>query len=394
VRAHNEDAVLLRLPVLAIADGVGGARRGEVASGTALERIEQWAAQLGAVPSDDELRAAVSDANSAVYGAQTKNPDVAGMATTLTVAVVGDDGAVHLGHVGDSRAYRIGEGSIAQLTEDHSIVGELVRSGRLDSDDAESHPQRNVITRAIGTDEHVAVDTVNAELRVGEWLLICSDGLTAHVDDATIAEIVTTSSGIDSAVDRLIDAANAGGGTDNISIALARHVDPTAPPARELTGEIDIAPIDRVDDTGSMPIVDPGLSRPIDQVPTQPTESPPRKRASRSYVPVFVALAAVAAFAVGVFAWSQSYYLVEREDGLVGADQGFPVPGMHREWRTSDVNVEDLEADDQAELLNRPTLRSEEDVEKLLDSLPERAGRCDTATGAIRDPACPEEPAE
>jgi protein phosphatase len=399
VRDHNEDAVLAHLPVLAVADGVGGASKGEVASTQALEAAHNTLLESTEGTAADNAVRAAEAANRAVYEAQSNNAELAGMATTLTLAVVDEAGNVALAHVGDSRAYRITADSIEQITEDHSIVGELVRSGRLDAAEAEAHPQRNVITRALGADAHVAIDSVAAKVQTGEWLLICSDGLTGHVDDASIASIVRSADNLDVAAETLIAEANAGGGKDNISVVIARRIDPDQLRDVEISTELDVIPIDAVEDTGSIPVVEAtpeaGPTKIAAVPPTPPAtsmrlrgEPPARKRGNRKALGLVVGVI-VMAFAFGLVAWQHSYYLVERSDGLIGANQGFPIPGMHREWRTSDVSADDLDASDKSELLETTKLHSKEDITNLLDSLPERAGQCDGASlEAVQNPDC------
>src|SRR5262249_19938222 len=154
VRAHNEDRYLAAPPLLAVADGMGGAQAGEVAAGVAVDHLEA----LGPDPSPEALQAAIVEANEAIRRMAAEDPERAGMGTTVTAALLGDGGRLELMHVGDSRAYLLRAGGLRQLTDDHSVVAELVRRGSIAPEEAEVHPQRNVITRALGAEDGVEVD--------------------------------------------------------------------------------------------------------------------------------------------------------------------------------------------------------------------------------------------
>jgi PPM family protein phosphatase len=214
-RRHNEDAFVVEPPLFAVADGMGGAQAGELASGLAAAALKDVQEPGGGEERVDEL---IQQANRRVYERQSQDASASGMGTTMTVALV-ENGRVVIGHVGDSRAYLLRGRSLEQLTEDHSLVAELVRSGKLSPEEAEDHPQRSVITRALGTDPDVDVDTFSVETEPGDLFLICSDGLTSMVDDETIrAELTRNRSDLKSAAKALVRAANNGGGEDNITV--------------------------------------------------------------------------------------------------------------------------------------------------------------------------------
>ena len=218
-RRQNEDAYVCEPPLFAIADGMGGAQAGEVASGLAAAAFEEVAA---AIHGEDGVATLVRAANARIFERAVHDPTVAGMGTTATVAVVDESaGTVTLAHVGDSRAYRYRRGALEQLTTDHSLVGELVRSGRLTEDEAAVHPHRSVITRALGTDADVEVDTLTVEVVPGDLVLLCSDGLSAMVRDEEIARVLeATGAAPREAGEALIAAANAAGGEDNVTVVL------------------------------------------------------------------------------------------------------------------------------------------------------------------------------
>ena len=215
-RRHNEDAYVCEPPLFAVADGMGGAQAGELASGLAAAALRDETSELaGGEQRVDDL---IQEANRRVYQRQSQDASASGMGTTMTVALV-EDGRVAIGHVGDSRAYLIRDRKLEQLTEDHSLVAELVRSGKLSPEEAEGHPQRSVITRALGTDPDVDVDTFSVETKPGDLFLLCSDGLTSMVDDETILrEVERNRSDLAKAAKALVRAANKGGGEDNITV--------------------------------------------------------------------------------------------------------------------------------------------------------------------------------
>ena len=208
-RRRNEDSYVLEPPLFAVADGMGGAQAGEIASKLAAGAVKERGAAV------EDL---IQEANRRVHRRSQEDPGTSGMGTTLTVASV-EDGSVSIGHVGDSRAYLVRDGKLEQLTEDHSLVGELVRSGKLSREEAEVHPQRSMMTRAVGTDPDVDVDTFAVEPRAGDLFLLCSDGLTTMVEDDEILRLVEQQRGdLDALVKALIKAANRGGGEDNITV--------------------------------------------------------------------------------------------------------------------------------------------------------------------------------
>lgn len=224
-RKGNEDNFYRGVTVFAVADGMGGHQAGEVASETALISLQE--VDEHAWPSDAEAERALADAvraaNTQVVEQAAANPDYRGMGTTLTAVLV-REGRLLVAHVGDSRAYlfRPGEG-MSQLTTDHTLVEQLVRDGRISRDDIPTHPQRSVITRAIGVESFVEVDTLPPlELQPGDQVLLCSDGLSGPVGDDEIAEILAGTADGEAACDALVRAANRAGGPDNITVVLLR----------------------------------------------------------------------------------------------------------------------------------------------------------------------------
>src|SRR5262245_34462716 len=214
-RRLNEDAYVCDPPLFAIADGMGGARAGEVASGLAAAAVKAGQPVSGG---EERVAELFQEANRSVYERSSEDADVAGMGTTMTVALV-EDSTVTFGHVGDSRAYILRDGALEQLTDDHSLVAELVRAGKLSAEEAEHHPQRSVITRALGTDPDVDADTFVVEARPGDIFLLCSDGLTDMIADHEIVAVLDAARGnLDDATRELVRAANKAGGQDNITV--------------------------------------------------------------------------------------------------------------------------------------------------------------------------------
>lgn len=285
-RRRNEDAYVVAPPLFAVADGVGGAQAGEIASSLAAAAVQELE---GSVDSGERRVAElIGEANRRVYERSSEDEAVSGMGTTMTVALL-EDAEVAIGHVGDSRAYLIRGADLEQLTEDHSLVAELVRSGKLSPQEAESHPQRSVITRALGNDPDVDVDAFTVESRAGDVFLLCSDGLTTMVSDETIQQAVEEHRGrLDKAAKELVKLANKAGGEDNITIV-----------AFELTDE----PEERtVEQTLPLPALTAGADEDtLDELDAVPAVEEPRKRRRRWPFVLLLLLLVAAAIVVWVF---------------------------------------------------------------------------------------------
>jgi protein phosphatase len=236
-RPHNEDSFLL-LPeenLCVVADGMGGHASGEVASRTAIEAIESFFRQTGGDReitwpfgvdetrpyAENRLLVGIRQANARIVEMAARDPRYKGMGTTLVSLLVGE-GRAWLGWAGDSRAYRYRDGRLVQLSEDHSLVNDLLKANRLTAAEAEVFPHKNVIVRALGMKDPIAVDVVCDETRAGDVYLLCSDGLSGMVSDERIEQILGASGDLDRAVQQLIDSANAAGGVDNVTAVLAR----------------------------------------------------------------------------------------------------------------------------------------------------------------------------
>jgi protein phosphatase len=304
-RRRNEDNYVVAPPLFAVADGMGGAQAGEVASQLAASALEGGNSDAADGPQRiDEL---IQEANRRIFDRASTDPAASGMGTTMTVALV-EGMTVAIGHVGDSRAYLVRGEQMEQLTEDHSLVNELLKSGRLSEEEAQVHPQRSVITRAVGTDPDVDVDGFTIEAEDGDVFLICSDGLSDMVEDEEILELLHQNrDDLDKAVKALVAAANRGGGEDNITAVAFRMSTEAAPsledtvampalpdPADEPDEQTrDYAEPDLGGDTmvvppGELPEEEPAASEPA---PPQPAADPRRVR----FVLIGVVLLAVVA---------------------------------------------------------------------------------------------------
>jgi PPM family protein phosphatase len=221
-RLGNEDAYVFKPPFFAIADGMGGARAGEIAAGQAAATLEEGPEPSGA----EGIVSLIEEANRRIWERSLEDPDTTGMGTTLTAALVdAQAGRIVIGHVGDSRAYLYREGALEQLTTDHSLVVELVESGILTPEEAERHPQRSAITRAVGTEPTVDIDAFSVDAEPGDLFLICSDGLTDMLTADELEAILEKAGDPKRAAEALVAAANARGGEDNITVVLFEMTD-------------------------------------------------------------------------------------------------------------------------------------------------------------------------
>ena len=223
VRNDNEDSFLRGDAVFAVADGMGGHVAGEIASRTALEPLAQLDGRVfpDGPSAVEALRQAVIDANGTVAEKARFEPGYRGMGTTLTAAMI-EGRRLHLAHVGDSRAYLLRDGTLEQITTDHTLVQHLIDEGQITTEEASAHPQRSIITRAIGVGLEISVDTLTLDIQPGDQILLCSDGLTGVVLDRVIEATLAEEPDPQRAVDRLVAQANASGGPDNITIVLLR----------------------------------------------------------------------------------------------------------------------------------------------------------------------------
>ena len=362
VRRRNEDSYVLDPPLFAVADGMGGAQAGEVASRLTAAAFREYH-EADALPPDERVQAIIQEANRRIYERAHADSGFSGMGTTVTAALL-LGGRVTIGHVGDSRAYRIRDAELEQLTDDHSLVGDLMRSGRLTPEEAEAHPQRSVITRALGTDPEVDVDTLTVDARPGDLFLLCSDGLTTMVGDEDILGILAAAPTLDDAAGELVRAANTGGGEDNVTVVLFRvEGDQTgdetlaAPPVAAGNGQGDT---DELEDTltGLAPVAPPAQAAPALEPP--PLRAPRKKRSrwGRRLLVLVLVLAFVALLLGGaLFGISRAYFIGADEEGNVVVYQGVPFDltestGLYRERYVSRLQASQLSPEERTSLFD------------------------------------------
>lgn len=230
VRELNEDSLVHEPPLFAVADGMGGHSAGDVASRMAVEALSRQV-----IDNSDALSAAVKQANREIHDRSKAESDLGGMGTTIT-ALVATDGSAQIAHVGDSRAYLLRDGELERLTQDHTVVGRLVQQGRISEEDAEHHPQRSYLERALGVDADVDIDINVLDTRPGDRLMLCSDGLYTMISEDEIAQVLDAEDDPQQAAQRLCDMAVAAGGLDNVT-AMVIDYPGERTPLRPTTGD-------------------------------------------------------------------------------------------------------------------------------------------------------------
>jgi protein phosphatase len=316
-RHANEDAYYARAPVFVVADGMGGARAGEVASRAAADAFD---CELPEGPAEETLRETIEAANREIHDLARQDPSRAGMGTTLTAAIVNPEAdEVSIGHVGDSRAYRLRAGKLERLTRDHSLVEEMRRKGQLTDEQAEDHPQRSIITRALGPERRVEVDVQTVPAQPGDVFLLSSDGLTTMIDDERISRVLEGAPSMDAAVRSLVDEANRAGGRDNITAIAFRLEDVSAPAAREEKATL-IGPSAAEEGFTAAEVRRRAAAR-VERREPEPAGRRGLRRAGKA----LVALAVIAAVLFG--AWygnRQIWFLGTDEGGRVALYRGLP----------------------------------------------------------------------
>lgn len=397
-RTANEDAFFARAPVFVVADGMGGAQAGEVAARIAAEAFDSELSD-DAQP-EQELSRIAAAANRRIFELSRSDSSHSGMGTTLTGAMVADD-EVSIVHVGDSRAYLFRDGELRQLTRDHSLVEELRRRGQLTADEAEEHPQRSIITRALGPEEDVNLDVHTHQARGGDVFLLCSDGLTSMVREDRLHEILSRAGSLDEVVDQLVREANQMGGRDNITVILfrlggeddegdsERGLSATEPDTKE--HEVPEHEVPERTTALETPIAAASeTSAPARGVATGDTElrppGPPprrapaprgrrrRRRRLRAVLVTFAVLVVLGAIGAGAAAGIRSVYFVGQNDrGLVTLYRGVPyeLPAGIKLYSTeysSSVQTQTLRPFERRRLLDHE-LRSRDDAARLISDL-------------------------
>jgi protein phosphatase len=361
-RSGNEDNYFVQAPLFVLADGMGGAQAGEVASEIAIEAFR------GGLPDgqvEESLVAVIEDANAKVHEKANEVPEYRGMGTTCTVAYVADDEVV-LAHVGDSRAYLLRDGELTKLTRDHSLVGELVDRGKVTEEEALTHPQRSVITRAVGPEPTVKVDAERIAARAGDVFLLCSDGLTDMIRDREVHRILTAVEGLEKAGRNLISAANHAGGRDNITVILFRLEEVDGAPSEDVSTQT----------TTVTEAVEPKPSAPPPRTAPPPKRSapPPSSRRGRLVKPLIVIAVLLLLFGTAAFVAMRGVFFV----GLDGSRsvtiyRGLPYVApfgikLYTRNYTSGVRIDQVPVDRQRTFTDHK-LRSLDDAEDLVKQL-------------------------
>jgi PPM family protein phosphatase len=384
-RSANEDDFVLSPPFFAVADGMGGAKAGEVASAMATEGFE--GESDSGEPAEAQLARILREANKRIYDLATTDESHRGMGTTLTAAkITGDD--ISLAHVGDSRAYRMRDGELEQVTKDHSLVAELERSGQITAEAAENHPQRSIITRALGPEPEVEVDTYTLAAREGDLFLLCSDGLTSMISDEEIGSIIRSADSLDAAADALVLAANQSGGKDNITVVLFRvgPSDDGVPGEDEtIAGQVSAADVQAAAALDEPTEPHPGPAALAGAAPdatvvappekTRERKAPPRRRFRlKTAVKTLLVLAVLAGVVTGLYALSRQVYFIGTNDaGLVTLYRGIPYElplgiDLYEEEYPSGVPARAIPASRRERVLDHEW-RSREDAVDLIRAL-------------------------
>ncbi len=360
-RRANEDAFFARTPLFVVADGMGGAQAGEVASRIAADTFAEGLAPEGGT--EERLAQRALEANRRINRRSREDHALEGMGTTLTAVYVDGD-ELALAHVGDSRAYLLREGELTRLTRDHTLVDELVRRGRLTEDEAAEHPQRSIITRALGPEADVEVDTSTHRVHAGDVLLLCSDGLTSMISEADVGELLRAAPTLGAAARALIAAANDAGGRDNITVVLARleEVGPGGVTTQE----------EATQSTGAMPVLDAVAPELRSRRETRAAAPLPRRvKLIAATAATLIVLAGIA-FA-GWLASRAVFFVGTNDRGLVTVYRGLPwdLPAGVRLYETyyvSGVPSGDVSTARRSQLLDH-RLRSRDDAADVVTQL-------------------------
>ena len=374
-RNANEDSFFVRAPIFVVADGMGGAQAGEVASKAAADAFD---VDLPDAPPERILRETISAANAKIHELARADPSRAGMGTTLTAAIVNAESEeVGIGHVGDSRAYRLRGGQLERLTRDHSLVEEMRRKGQLTDAQAEDHPQRSIITRALGPEPEVDVDVQTVPAAPGDVFLLCSDGLTTMLDEERIATLLAGASSMTAAVRALVDEANRAGGRDNIT-ALAFRLEDAAAPQRPPEDATLIGSAAEEAGLTATEVRRRAAAAAARERRQQLEAKPPRQGLKRA-AKVTAAVVVLAALAFG--AWygnRQVWFLGTDEGGRVALYRGLPYElpfglELYQERYASPIQTESLPQRRRDAVIGHD-LRSRTDAASLVEDIEESQG--------------------
>jgi protein phosphatase len=375
-RSANEDSFFVRPPIFVVADGMGGAQAGEVASKAAAEAFDR---DLPAGSPESFLRETIEAANREIHELARDDPSRKGMGTTITAAIVNPEGEeVAIGHVGDSRAYRLRGGRLERLTRDHSLVEEMRRKGQLTDAQAEDHPQRSIITRALGPEPEVDVDVQTVPAKPGDVFLICSDGLTTMLGEEQIASLLSAATSMEAATRALVDEANRAGGRDNIT-ALAFRVEDAAAPAGESRENATLIGATAKEAGLTTTEVRRRAAAAAAQQRRESSEEKPRRRGVRTALKVLAAVVLIAAIAFGAWYGNRQVWFLGTDDGgRVALYRGLPYElpfgvNLYEERYASPIQTDSLTSR-RSDAVTGHDLRSREDAASLVEEIEESQG--------------------
>ena len=374
-RNANEDSLFTSAPLFVVADGMGGAQAGEVASKAAADAFAQG---LPEAPPERALEQTIEGANRTIHELARKDPALAGMGTTTTAAIVDLEAEeVAIGHVGDSRAYRLRRGKLEQLTRDHSLVEEMRRKGQLTDAQAEDHPQRSIITRALGPEPEVQVDLQTTPAQAGDVFLICSDGLTTMLGDEQIARLLDRATSLQAAVRALVDEANRAGGRDNITVVAFRLEDAAAP-AKMAEGATLIGP-DAEREGLTATEVRRRAAADAARQRREDLDAQPKRRRLRTAAKVAAVVLVLAALAFGAWYGNRQIWFLGTDDaGRVALYRGAPYElpfgiKLYSERYAAPVQTESL-PQRRRDAVTGHDFRSRGDAVSLLEEIEKTAG--------------------
>jgi len=375
-RSENEDSLFVRAPIFVVADGMGGAQAGEVASKAAADAFDR---DLPEIPPERFLRETIEAANRSIHDLARSDPSHAGMGTTITAAIVdAQKEEVGIGHVGDSRAYRLRRGKLERLTRDHSLVEEMRRKGQITDAQAEDHPQRSIITRALGPEPEVEVDVQTVSASPGDVFLLCSDGLTTMVNEERIAATLTAAGSMREAVRTLVDEANGAGGRDNIT-ALAFRLGDAAAPLGEAPEEATLVGAAAEEAGLTATEVRRRAAAAAAQERRERLSVKPRRRRLGTAAKVLAVTAILAAIAFGAWYGNRQVWFLGTDDGgRVALYRGLPYElpfgvTLYQERYASPIQTEPLSRK-RREAVTGHDIRSHSDAVSLIEDIERSQG--------------------
>jgi len=375
-RSENEDSLFVRAPIFVVADGMGGAQAGEVASKAAADSFDR---DLPDIPPERFLRETIEAANRKIHELARADPSRAGMGTTITAAIVNaQEEEIGIGHVGDSRAYRLRAGNLERLTRDHSLVEEMRRKGQITDAQAEDHPQRSIITRALGPEPEVEVDVQTVPAAPGDVFLLCSDGLTTMLDEDRIATVLSDAPSMQDAVRALVDEANGAGGRDNIT-AMAFRLEDAAAPLRDVAGDATLVGA-AAEEAGltTTEVRRRAAAAAAQERREQHTAKPARRRLGGA-IKALAAIAVLAALAFGAWYGNRQVWFLGTDDGgRVALYRGFPYElpfsiDLYQERYASPIQTDSLPPK-RLEAVTDHDVRSRSDAVSLIEDIERSQG--------------------